>query len=467
MTVPSRGYSELMDGLTMNRQHWLIFGVCAAGFAFDAFDFQLMALAAPAIAKDWHLTPARMGAILSVTVIGMAIGAVAFGAVSDRFGRRRGFQLTIGLFGLFCGLSAFAQNVEQLAVLRFLTGVGIGGLAPIDTAIMTEFMPRAHRGRLVALWAAFFPLGGILASLAAWAIGSQYGWRPLFLVGVAPAIMILLVRLLIPESPRYLLSQKRDDEARAAIGWLAGYSIPKTAESAFRAVKMGTPEEPSRAGLRTLFSAAYRRRTIMAWVLWIGWSFSYFGMLLWLPSLLGHFRQISGPAILFYISSFLGAGIAGRLLVTGIIDRFGRPHTISAFGVLAALSLLIFSQQMSGSTLLLWGMLFSFFQDGGLSAITPYTPELYPTKVRGAGVGYAIGAGRIASVVAPVAVGFLLPSGPTPIFLMFAAGYLVSAVVVLIYGVETAGLALEEASLETSTLAPDPSQIKATNPGLN
>lgn len=464
MASDSYRFGAFLDSLPMNRRHWTIFGVCAAGFVFDALDFQIMALAAPTIAKEWGVAPTAMGFVLSATVVGMLVGSFLFGTISDRIGRRLGFQITIGLFAMFCGLSAFAQNIEQLAILRFLTGVGLGGLVPVDTAIMSEFMPRARRGRLMALWALFFPVGGLIAAMAARLIVPDMGWRSLFLVGISPAILVFLVRRLIPESPRFLLGRGRFAEARTAIEWLNMGPLPanlaRVSETAAKEQRAKAESGAARMTVGTLFSPEYRKRTIMLSLLWFGWSFSYFGILLWLPSLLVQHRGMAQTDVFAFVIGFMVSGIIGRIAVSFLIDRLGRRYTIALFGLCASVAALAFGMQTDHLNLYIVGYIFAFFHDGGLSAIAPYTPELYPTHARATGVGCANGSGRVASILCPIVVGYLVPFGLSPIFWMFAAGYFLAAVVVLAFGIETAGMVLEAASLEKTGSSP---QAETTN----
>jgi putative MFS transporter len=445
MTSMTYSYGEFLDSLKLNRRHWLIFALCSIAFAFDALDFQIMALVAPAIAREWKLAPQAMGFILSATAVGMVFGSYLFGTVSDRIGRRTGFQITILIFSVFSAASALARDPTELAILRFFTGIGIGGFVPIDTAIMSEFMPKANRGKLMALWAIFFSAGGLLAAFMARVVGADIGWRSLFLVGAVPAILVFFVRMIIPESPRFLLQKGREEEARKSISWVAmNQSLPLLTGTA--AATGG--QNIAKVTIGTLFSADYRRRTTMLWLLWFFWSFSYFGVLLWLPSLLVQHRGVPGAQVFSFMMGFLITGMCGRAAISILVDTWGRRNSIALVGVLSTITLIIFSQQTDYNNLLIFGYLFAFFHDAGLSAVAPYTPELYPTRARATGVGYANGAGRIASIISPIVVGFLVPMGLTSVFVVLAAGYLLAAIVVLYFGFETKGLVLEKAALE-------------------
>jgi putative MFS transporter len=444
-------YGGFLDNLDLNRRHWIIFSVCAAGFLFDAADFQIMALVAPAIAREWSLDSRALGFILSSTGVGMLIGSYLFGLIADRIGRRSGFQITIAIVAVFSGLCGLAQDPTQLAILRFLTGVGIGGFVPIDTAIISEYMPASKRGRLMALWALFFPVGGLVAAGAAQFIFPAFGWRGMFIAGVAPAIMVFLVRILIPETPRFLLDRGRLKEALRSIAWVAnGRALPEAEE-----VNAAAPNaQINRMTVGELFSPTYRTRTTMLWLVWFGWSFSYFGVLLWLPSLLVQYRGVPGPKVFTFIMGFLAAGIVGRILVSFVIDRWGRKKTIAFLGVAAAISLFIFGNSGTYEQLILSGYIYAMFHDGGLSAIAPYTPELYPTRARATGVGWANGAGRIASIVAPIAVGYVVHLGLEFVFGLLACGFVLATVSVLVLGTEARGMILEEASLEAKAESP-------------
>lgn len=446
-------YGRFLDSLALNNRHWIVFSVCAAAFAFDALDFQIMALAAPAIANEWLLRPQVMGLVLSSTGVGMLAGAYLFGTLGDRIGRRTSFQVTVSIFALFSGLCMFAANPLQLGILRFLAGVGIGGFIPIDTAMMSEYMPAGRRGRLMAWFALFFPIGGLIAALAARLIVPDLGWRALFAVGLTPAAVVFLTRLLIPESPRFLLARGRVTEALRSIEWIAdGVPVPEFPHSNMKEI---TSE--SQASPLELFGARYRSRTSMLTGIWFFWAFSYFGLILWLPLILSRLKM-SGSDIFGFIIGFQLSGIAGRLAMSFIVDSWGRVKTFFLCSIGAALMALLFGLQTSHLGLLFAGYALAFFHDGGQSGIAAYAPELYPTRLRTTGVGWANGAARIAAFLAPVALGYLMPVGIWALFVLLAAGYLLAGVFIVAFRTETTGLSLEEAALESMS-APEDTRV--------
>ncbi|AGL20667.1 MFS transporter [Actinoplanes sp. N902-109] len=380
MTAPTRT-------LTTGR-HWLVFGLCAAGFFFDSMDLQLMSLVAPVLLRQWELTPAGLGRVVAAAVLGMFAGACLFGALADRIGRRPGYQITIAVFAGFSALCALAQNPAQLMVFRFGAGLGIGGFIPIATTLLSEFAPPRMRGRLLALWGIAFPAGGLCATGVVSVLLPATGWRGVFLAGAAPALLLLAVRRIVPEAPDF----------RPAEG------------SAMTAVT-------------GLLDRAHRRTTTAVWGIWFCWSFAYYGLILWLPSLLALMRVPLGT-VLGYTIGFQLAAIAGRVATLLVVDRLGQRPLIVLCALAAAAAVLLLGTQHTLAGLIVAGYAVSFVQDGGFSGIVPFTPALYPPALRATGVGWANGLGRVASMVAPVLVGVIVTAGGTaPVFAMFAAAY--------------------------------------------
>lgn len=443
-----RQLGTYLDAQPFNRRHALVVGTCGVSFMFDAMDFQIMALVAPAIAKEWNLAPGALGFVLSATVVGMLAGSYLFGIVSDRLGRRFGFQATIALVTLFSAVCAFCENPAQLAIARFFVGLGIGGFTPVDSAVISEFLPARLRGRAISITFLFFSLGAFLAALLATFGMQDLGWRGLFMVGASPAILILFVRWLIPETPRFLLTHGRTEEARRAASWIAaGRPSPQLV-----AAEAAASHAPRAAGLlgsafaevAELFSPAYRGRTITAWTIWAFYLFSYFGMLLWLPTLLTKYKGLPAGQVFPFVMGFLACGVAGRLFCSLFIDRFGRKAMIALAGGGAGVLAPVFGLQEGLMGLMAAGYAYAFFQDMGASAVTPLAPELYPTRLRATGAGWAAGAGRLAAIFAPIAVGFVVETSVLAVFVILATGLLGAATTALVFGRETKGLRLED-----------------------
>ncbi len=429
-----------LDALPLNRRHWTVFAVCSVAFLFDAFDFQVIALAMPWIGREWGLNSAAVGWVLAATPAGMLAGTFLFGVLSDRIGRRPGFQITLAIFSVFSAACAAAQSPAQLMVLRFLAGVGIGGFLPVDTAVMSEFMPARSRGKMLALWAIFFSLGNLIAAFVGRAVIPVYGWRVMFLLCLAPAALIFAVRRFVPETPHFLLAHGDLSRARQAVAWIGMGAHCPALDAANPACVGHVPE--TRPKLRLLFAPALRRRTAVAWIAWITWSFSYFGLLLWLPALLV-VRGVPRDEIFLFVVGYTASGIVGRLLAASIVDRIGRKPLIVGGGLISAALLVAFGQQSEMSAMMLCGFALAVFQDGSLGTVATFTPELFPTGLRASGTGAAAGVGRVATMLSPLAVGAVVAQSFAAVFAMFAASFAIGAVAVAVLARETRGVPLD------------------------
>lgn len=399
----------------LTRRHWLVFAVCAIGAFLDSLDLQMMSLISPVLVRQWALAPRTVGVIASAAMVGMLCGSLVFGRVSDRIGRRPAFQLTVTIFAGFSALCAVAHGPTQLIVLRFCVGVGIGGFIPVDTAMLYEFLPRLARARMLGLWAIAFPLGGLAATFLIRGLLPTIGWRGVFLMGAGAALIVLPVRRSIPESPKFLMSQGRVTEANASAQWISGS----------RAVP--DPFAPAPKPMRELLSGRYLRTTLVAWSLWFTWSFSYFGITLWLPTLL----VLAGMPLdkmLLYTVGFQIAAIAGRAVMLPMVGGAGPRAVIVLMAAGSAFTALWFGALPGVVFLVAVGYVLSCCQEGGFTGIVPFTPQLYPIPLRATGVGTANGAGRVGSLLAPLLVGWLTESGNIYlVFVIFAASYGLSA----------------------------------------
>jgi putative MFS transporter len=230
------------------------------------------------------------------------------------------------------------------------------------------------------------------------------------------------VRKALPETPRFLLSKGKVEEARRSLRWISLGGVTDATQDV---------ETVSRTGL---FGAGQRRGTTVASVLWFCWSFAYFGVILWLPTLLVLMHVPLG-GVFGYTLGFQVAAIAGRLVTLLFVDRVSRPAVIAVSGTCAAVALLVFSQQQAFVWLVIAGYTLSFFADGGFSGVVPYTPDLFPTRLRATGVGWANGAGRLASLIAPLLTGALVSAHATYlVFVVFAACYAGAVATVAVFG---------------------------------
>jgi len=382
----------------------------------------------------------------------MALGAVLAGTVADKLGRKKVFAATVILYSVATGLCAVAWNYESLLVFRFFVGFGLGGELPVAATLMSEYAPSHLRGRFIVLLESFWGLGWIVAALISYILIPQLGWKVAFLIGALPALYVFIIRLHTPESVRYLISQKKIDEAKQVIlnlekslGVVSKPFDKDLNESELNSEKTAQPKFSS------LWTPQFRTRTIMLWLAWFGIVYSYYGIFMWLPSMV--FAQGFEVVKTFeYVLLMTFAQLPGYVAAAWLVDLIGRRYTLSIFLLMSGVCSYFFGNSATADELLMWGAAMSFFNLGAWGVIYTYTPELYPTSIRALGSGWAAGFGRIGGMLAPMLVGVLLVHGAPMdiIFAMFASVFVIVSIIVLALGIESKQKSLEQIELSTN-----------------
>lgn len=381
------------------------------GWMFDAMDVGLLSFILAALKADWGLSAGQMGWLGAINSIGMAVGAIGFGMLADRIGRKQVFVLTLLLFAIASGLSAFATTLTVLFVLRFFIGMGLGGELPVASTYVSERVPAHERGRIVVLLESFWAVGWILAALIAYFVIPRFdkdmGWRVALLLGALPAFYALYLRRKLPDDAPTA-------PAAAGLPWMAR--------------------------LAALWSPAHARSTVMLWVLWFTVVFSYYGMFLWLPSVMvgKGFALIKSFE---YVLLMTLAQLPGYFTAAWLIERAGRKFVLVVYLTGTAASAWAFGNADTQGALLLYGALLSFFNLGAWGALYAYSPENYPAPIRASGVGTAAGIGRLGGILGPLTIPFLGAQGWSTgaIFGLFAATLMVGVLAVALLGRETRG----------------------------
>lgn len=460
----SRDLEGRLDAQPLGAGHRRVTLLSGLGWMFDAMDIGLLSFVLVALAREWELTQGQVGLAISVSLFGMFVGAAASGSLADRYGRKPLLMATLLVYSVATGLTALAWGFGALLVLRFVTGLGLGGELPVASTLVAEVSPARSRGRMIVLLESFWAYGWILAALIGYLVIPEFGWRVAFAIGALPALYVLVLRRGLPESPRYLLRRGRHAEAREAARRL-GVEV----EEPDVGTAQGT-SPVSGVGIRALWTAPYARRTAMLWVLWFGMVFSYYGIFTWLPQILA----TSGYSLVRsfeYVLLITLAQIPGYFSAAYLVEKWGRKATLVSYLLCCAAATLVFGlrgfgAETSGAELVLWGSLVSFFNLGAWGVVYGYTPELYPTAARGSGAGWAAGIGRIGGIAGPYAVGLMLGApglGTLAVFSMFAAVLLVIAANVWLLGEETRGRTLDEISERTARHAGDIRKAQATS----
>ncbi|MGX4586269.1 MFS transporter [Paenibacillus chitinolyticus] len=389
------------------KQRKLLFSA-GLSWLFDAMDVGIISFIVAALTVHWKLSAGQVGVLTSLNSVGMAFGAAIAGYLADRYGRKSVLVWTLLIFSAASGLSALAASFTVLCILRFIAGVGLGGELPVASTLVSESMPVQDRGRAVVLLESFWAGGWILAALIAYFVIPKYGWQSAFVIGAIPALYALYLRRAIEDPPRFRKE--------------------RSGESSFA------------AKLRSVWSRDYRRSTVMLWVLWFTVVFSYYGMFLWLPTVMV-LKGFTLVKSFQYVLIMTLAQLPGYFTAAYFIEKFGRKFVLVTYLVLTAFSAVWFGGASTEGMLIAAGMCLSFFNLGAWGGLYAYTPELYPTAIRSTGAGLAASFGRIGGIVAPLLVGVLVGwgIGIQAIFILFFVMILIGALAVLFWGDETKG----------------------------
>jgi len=451
--VAATSIASRFERLPMTSYQTRLFLIIATAWFFDSMDLGMMTFVLGSIRAEFALSTASAGLLGSASFLGMLIGAATAGLLADRFGRRVVFQSSMVLWGVGSLLCATANDVNTLMLYRVLLGIGMGMEFPIGQAMLSEVVPTRQRGRYIALLEGFWPLGFICAGLLAYILLPAVGWRGLFITLAIPAIFVFVVRQFVPESPRWLESRGRRADADLVMGRIEEKVRKALGGGPLPEVDVTTSSvgcERGKVGFKALWSPGYAGRTIMVWSLWFFALLGYYGLTTWLGALL---QQAGYPVTksVFYTLVISLAGIPGFLTSAWLVEAWGRkPTTILMLLGSACMAYFYGGTAVDAgdqTQLIIFGLGMQFFMFGMWSVIYAYTPELYPTRCRATGGGFASSIGRVGSLIGPYVVGVILPvAGQIGVFALGAGCFVTAAVIVAALGVETKGKVLEQIS---------------------
>ncbi|MBV9827191.1 MAG: MFS transporter [Alphaproteobacteria bacterium] len=446
---------EQQRKLTGNQ--WRIILTANLGDMLDFFDFFLIGYVLAFILKDWHITYGQSAIVLISAGLGAVPGAFFWGWMGDRIGRRTVFILTALNVALATGVMYFTPEQNALipgwlflVFFRFFVGFGNAGLIAVDIPLVQEFVPSYKRGWVSGLTTVLLPAGNVLGAISGAYLAPEIGWRGLFLVGLTPAVLVLLIRYWVPESPRFLMRMGRYDEARKSLAWALQVDpgeIELPTDSA----------DEERTRWRDLFQ--YPRSMITACLVALSQTGGV-GLLMWITALFVMVLRIT-PAEASYLMIWVGiVGVFGRLVASWMSDALGRRRSGFVIGMCAAILMALagyFYDVYIGtlSVFFLLIMAQRFFGDASYAVIGPYIAEVWPSRLRASGMGFSYGIGNLGKIIGPLGLALIVgstdyvspkvvPTALFPALLFLAFWYFQAAMVFLLVGFETKGRTIEE-----------------------
>ncbi len=436
---------QWLDELPFNRFHASTLMLSCLILAAAGFNLQILAYALPLITMEWALTPVQAGTMISYGFFGLMTGALGFGIVADRIGRKRALLAAICGFSLLNGAASLAPNYPAFCVLRFMTGASIGGAFPLTVALLAEFSPAKTRARLVAAAVSGFTFGWAVAASASMVVIPRLGWRPAFQLGLLSLLLVPMLWVLLPESVRFLVGKERRREALQAadkVARIARSRVPEWLSTDPVACAGGT-----QGGITVLFRGELAVMTLLVWSTYLLNTMALYGLSSWLPSLLVK-QGFSLVKSYGYSMVQAGGSAIGGFLLGCAMDRFGRKQGLALSYFLGGLSVVFFGMATTNLYLLAAGAATGVFVVGTPTALNVVCSEVYPTSVRSTGVASTQAVARIGSILGPMLGGLLQTLGFTfhQFFLLFAIPCFLCMLLVIFYPVNVRGETLEAVS---------------------
>ncbi|WP_433293449.1 MFS transporter [Pseudonocardia sp. CA-142604] len=448
------GVAERIDRLPVTRTHRRATVVVGLGLFFELYELFLTGVLSSVLLGQFGLTTAELALVLASTFIGMFVGALVLGPLADRLGRRGAFLLNLAVYSAFSLLGAFSMNAAWLVVIRFMAGVGLGAELPLADTYLTDLLPARHRGRYIAR---AYTVGFIgvpaVGFVAHWVTATSFigvaGWRWMFVIGSLGAFIVLLLRRRLPESPRWLESVGRTEEAEAIAARLEDEAHDVPPEPA-RAVPdrvptaLPAPAAPAvRTGMSALFARPYNKRTGMMVVFHVFQTIGYYGFGTMVPLVLTAKGYPISESLLYTGLTYLGYPI-GSALSLPLVEAVERKTLVVSSGLAMAAFGLAFGFSNTMMLIVAWGFLYTAVSNVFSNAYHIYQAEIFPTPLRSTGASGTYALSRLVTAIMPfVLVPVLKDDGVGSLFAIMCVAMVVVAVDVSVLGPRTTGQRLE------------------------
>ncbi|HIO31547.1 MULTISPECIES: MFS transporter [Marinobacter] len=394
--------NDVIDNATFNKFHWKVLFWCTLIIVFDGYDLVIYGVVLPILMDQWDLNPYVAGLLGSSALFGMMFGAMGFGMLSDRLGRKKVIITCVVLFSVTTVINGFATTPWQFGILRFIAGLGIGGVMPNVVSLMSEYSPKKSRSTLVALMFSGYAVGGMMsAGLGIWIV-PNYGWEIMFYLAVVPMLMLPFMLKFLPESVAFLMAQKREGEARDILTQVAPLKHINEQD-----VLTVPPTTDSKAPVLELFRDGRAMSTMMFWVAFFCCLLMVYALGSWLPKLMSNAGYALSSSLMFLMVLNVGA-IIGAVGGGWLADRLSLRSVLVSFFILGSGSLVLLGYESPMWFLYILVGIAGATTIGSQILLYAYVAQYYPTSIRSTGLGWASGIGRNGAIVGPLLGGALL-----------------------------------------------------------
>jgi MFS transporter, putative metabolite:H+ symporter len=442
----ARLLASLDQSTFTNRHTWLYLCITICNLS-DGFALLMMGVVLPGIIATFKLTSPEAGLLASSAFLGIAVGAITITFLADRFGRKKALLLSVLFYGLLSLLASIAWDYKSLLIIRLVQGLGIGAEMPLVLTYLMEFVPVRRRGTLSATLISVWQSSGLVAALVAIIVVPAFTWRGMFVLEGIFVLIISFAMLFIPESMRYLIQRNRLDEAERIVQRFSSIDPAHVAVQA-------QPTAHAKIKIISILRGNYLRYTLGAWIMSVTWSMAFYGMNVWLPSLLlrSGFTLVHSFA---YTAAIASAGVAGVFMSGIFMDWLGR-RTATALGFfIGGVCMIAWGLSSTLTSILVFGCLTAFAGTGGVAGcLFTYICEIYPTQFRATGAGFCIAWQRIGGIAAPIILGLLIgaQSAAFSSFVLLGSMLLIGGVVAVALTYETRGKTLEQITSDLAAL---------------
>ncbi len=448
LPVTEQTIAARLERLPYSGWHITITAVLGVAIFFDSFNSLAIAYVLPVLVREWHIPPAHIGLLISSANFGQAVGALTFGWIAERIGRVSAARIAIGIFAVMSLACAATHSYDQLIVCRFIQGIGLGGEIPVASTYISEILRADRRGGRFLTYQIIFPVGLLMSGVAGASVVPRFGWQWMFILGAIPGIVALVMQRFCPESPRWLASRGRLEEADSIVTEIESVVSHHGARPLPPVPELGVQPLGRTTRWQELFESYYRSRTLLVWVIWASCYIIAYGLQGWIPTLYREVYHLPLQQALNYAIFSPAGSLIGSLICAFLIDTTGRRYWFTAAFFLTAAGLIWLGTVGAGTAFgMLLGFMFCSAWLGSMNmTIFLYTAEIYPTRMRALGVSWGSFWLRAAATVGPLIVGFVLPRyGIKGVFLTFSV-FAVIGCIAATFMIETRRRVLEEVS---------------------